>query len=102
MYQLVEQTRRKTYLLAPFRFAQLARRLYTLVAELTELTELTEKVDDALQVTEDVYGARVYSACRASAQRSIARWQSSATPMLRCTTKPPTPAGRCSNLRSFC
>jgi len=33
--------------------------LYTLVAE---VTELTEKVDNALQVTEDVYLARIYSA----------------------------------------
>ncbi|MET0191919.1 MAG: hypothetical protein ABW200_00945, partial [Hyphomicrobiaceae bacterium] len=40
------------------RFAYLARRLYTLVAE---VTELTERVDNALQVTEDVYLARVYS-----------------------------------------
>jgi len=32
---------------------------YTLVAE---VTELTEKVDNALQVTEDVYLARIYAA----------------------------------------
>ncbi len=57
MYDLVEATRR--WSLAPRRFANLARRLYTLVAE---VTELTEKVDNALQVTEDVYLARVYSA----------------------------------------
>jgi hypothetical protein len=58
MYDLVEQaTRRRT--LGPRRFAGLARRLYTLVAE---VTELTEKVDNALQVTEDVYLARVYTA----------------------------------------
>lgn len=58
MYDLVEEaTRRVT--LGPRRFAGLARRLYTLVAE---VTELTEKVDNALQVTEDVYLARVYAA----------------------------------------
>ncbi|HZP11849.1 MAG TPA: hypothetical protein VFB36_05460 [Nevskiaceae bacterium] len=59
MYDLVEATRRTTYLLASRRFAALARRLYGLVAE---VTELTEKVDNALQVTEDVYLARVYQA----------------------------------------
>ena len=59
MYDLVEETRRAQYLLAPRRFAILARKLYTLVAE---VTELTEKVDNALQVTEDVYLARIYSA----------------------------------------
>jgi hypothetical protein len=57
MYDLVEGTRRLG--LSPRRFATLARRLYTLVAE---VTELTEKVDNALQVTEDVYLARVYAA----------------------------------------
>jgi uncharacterized Rmd1/YagE family protein len=35
---------------------RLARNLYTLVAE------VTEKVDNALQVTEDVYLARIYAA----------------------------------------
>ena len=57
MYDLVEQTRRATNLLAPRRFANLARKLYTLVAE---VTELTEKADNVLQVTEDVYLARIY------------------------------------------
>jgi hypothetical protein len=57
MYDLVEETRRWSF--APRRFAKLARRLYALVAE---VTELTEKVDNALQVTEDVYLARVYTA----------------------------------------
>jgi hypothetical protein len=57
MYDLVEATRRWSF--APRRFAKLARRLYALVAE---VTELTEKVDNALQVTEDVYLARVYTA----------------------------------------
>lgn len=59
MYDRVERARRAASLFASRRFAHLARRLYTLVAE---VTELTEKVDNALQVTEDVYLARVYSA----------------------------------------
>ncbi len=58
MYDLVEEATRRLSL-GPRRFAGLARRLYTLVAE---VTELTEKVDNALQVTEDVYLARVYAA----------------------------------------
>ncbi len=59
MYDLVEATRRHWRLPGARRFADLARRLYTIVAE---VTELTEKVDNALQVTEDVYLARVYAA----------------------------------------
>ncbi|WP_428376452.1 hypothetical protein [Lichenicoccus sp.] len=59
MYDLVETTHRIGGLLSSRRFASLARRLYTLVAE---VTELTEKVDNALQVTEDVYLARIYTA----------------------------------------
>jgi hypothetical protein len=59
MYDLIEQTQRTTRLLASRRFADLARRLSGLVAE---VTELTEKVDNALKVTEDVYLARVYAA----------------------------------------
>ena len=58
MYDRVENARSARSLFASRRFAQLARRLYTLVAE---VTELTERVDNALQVTEDVYLARVYS-----------------------------------------
>ena len=58
MYDLVEATRRRWALPGARRFADLARRLYTMVAE---VTELTEKVDNALQVTEDVYLARVYA-----------------------------------------
>ncbi len=57
MYDLVERTHRLR--LAPRRFARLARRLYALVAE---VTELTEKADNTLQVTGDVYLARVYAA----------------------------------------
>lgn len=59
MNDLVDATRGSIGLLAPRRFAHLARRLHTLVAE---VIELTEKVDNALQVTEDVYLARIYSA----------------------------------------
>jgi len=59
MYDLVEQNQRMIFTAAPRRFAQLARKLYGLVAE---VTELKEKVDNALQVTEDVYLARIYSA----------------------------------------
>ena len=59
MYELVGKARLATATLAARKFANLARRLYTLVAE---VTELTERVDNALQVTEDVYLARVYSA----------------------------------------
>jgi hypothetical protein len=59
MYARVEETRRTRSLIAARRFAHLASRLYTLVAE---VTELTEKVDNALQVTEDVYLARIYTA----------------------------------------
>jgi len=62
MYDRVEEARGAVSLLAARRFAHLARGLYTLVAE---TTELTEKVDNALQVTEDVYLARVYSAALA-------------------------------------
>ena len=59
MRDLVEADRRRTNLLASRRYARLAQRLHTLVAE---VTELTERVDNALQVTEDVYLARVYAA----------------------------------------
>ena len=58
MYDRVEAARHLGSLLASRRFAHLARHLYTLVAE---VTQLTEKVDNALQVTEDVYLARVYA-----------------------------------------
>lgn len=59
MYDRVENARSTLSMFGARRFANLARKLYTLVAE---VTELTEKVDNALQVTEDVYLARVYSA----------------------------------------
>ena len=59
MYDMVEGMQRARSLFASRRFAALARRLYGLVAE---VTELTERVDNALQVTEDVYLARIYGA----------------------------------------
>jgi len=59
MYDQVEGARHAIALLAARQFANLARLLYTLVAE---VTELTEKIDNTLQVTEDVYLARVYGA----------------------------------------
>jgi hypothetical protein len=59
MYDRVEGMQRARSLLASRQFATLARRLYAMVAE---VTELTERVDNALQVTEDVYLARIYSA----------------------------------------
>ncbi|WP_458095248.1 hypothetical protein [Roseomonas sp. WA12] len=59
MRALVEAARSRTNLLASRRYARLARQLHTLVAE---VTELAERVDNALQVTEDVYLARVYAA----------------------------------------
>lgn len=59
IYDLVEAAQRYRLLVGARRFAGLARRLYTMVAE---VTELTEKVDNALQVTEDVYLARIYAA----------------------------------------
>jgi|APCry1669190591_1035303.scaffolds.fasta_scaffold15539_2 hypothetical protein len=59
MYELVKSARRRLSLLGARRFADLARTLYTQVAE---VTELTERADNVLQVTEDVYLARVYRA----------------------------------------
>ena len=59
MYDSVQAMQRSRPLLGSRRFANLARRFYTLVAE---VTELREKVDNALQVTEDVYLARIYTA----------------------------------------
>jgi hypothetical protein len=58
MYDHVDAARSGLNLLRSRRYAGLARRLYGLVAE---VTELTERVDNALQVTEDVYLARVYA-----------------------------------------
>jgi hypothetical protein len=59
MYDLVASVRRGLNVFASRRYGGLARRLHMLVAE---VTELTERVDNALQVTEDVYLARVYAA----------------------------------------
>ena len=59
MYDLVANARGGLSLVASRRAARLARRLYGLVAE---VTELTERVENSLQVTEDVYLARIYGA----------------------------------------
>lgn len=56
---LVQSARRGTAILASRRYGRLARDLHALVAE---VSELAERVDNALQVTEDVYLARVYAA----------------------------------------
>jgi hypothetical protein len=59
MYDMVDAAYHRSNPFAARHIADLARKLYTLVAE---VTEVTEKVDNALQVTEDVYLARVYTA----------------------------------------
>jgi hypothetical protein len=59
MYERISAAQRAVSLFAAHRLAQLARLQYRLVAE---VTELRERVDNALQVTEDVYLARVYAA----------------------------------------
>lgn len=59
MYDLVANARGGLSLMASRRAARLARKLYGLVAE---VTELTERVENSLQVTEDVYLARIYGA----------------------------------------
>ena len=59
MHALVEAARRRTSLLAARRYAGLARDLHALVGE---VTALAERVDNALQVTEDIHLARVYAA----------------------------------------
>lgn len=58
MYDLINDVRRTNVLVAPRRFSTLARRLYTLVAE---VTEFSEKLDNALQATGDVYLAHIYA-----------------------------------------
>lgn len=78
MYALVARTRTVSPLSAPRQLSRLARRLYTLVAE---VTELTGRVDNALQVTDHPYLARVYTttlesfgvpALRAAVDRKLA------------------------------
>lgn len=59
MYALVEKARKGLALLTARRYANLARRLHTLVAE---VTELTERAENTLRVTEDVHLARIYTA----------------------------------------
>lgn len=60
MYELIEGARGGLSFLASRRAARLASRLHGLVAE---ITRLTERVENSLKVTEDVYLARIYSAC---------------------------------------
>jgi hypothetical protein len=57
--RLVEATRRGPNIFAARAYGRLARQLRAVVAE---VTESAERVDNALQVTEDVYLARVYAA----------------------------------------
>jgi hypothetical protein len=59
MYDLVDGAHGGLSLIASRRAARLARRLYGVVAE---FTQLTERVENSLQVTEDVYLARIYGA----------------------------------------
>lgn len=59
MYERVEQARAAFGGLSRRRYAQLARQIYTRVAE---VTEIAERIDNALIVTEDVYLARIYGA----------------------------------------
>ncbi len=59
MYDLVQEAHRRRPWPGTRRYADLARTLHGLVAE---VTELTEKAENALQVTEDVYLARIYAA----------------------------------------
>lgn len=58
MNEWVRDAQASSLFRGPRRYASLARRLHGLVAE---VTELTERVDNALQVTEDVYLARIYA-----------------------------------------
>ena len=57
MYELVANARGGLSLLASRRAARLARSLYGVFAE---VTQLTERVENSLQVAEDVYLARIY------------------------------------------
>jgi hypothetical protein len=59
IYDRVARTRGALRAFLRSRYTNLARDLYTFVAE---VTETREKVDSALKVTEDVYIARVYAA----------------------------------------
>ena len=59
MYDLVDRTRTVSALFAPAELSRLARRLYTVWAE---VTELTEKVENALEAMGHPYLAQVYTA----------------------------------------
>jgi hypothetical protein len=58
MYDLVDRTRRVPAFSAPSQLSRVARRLYTVWAE---VTELTEKVENALEATGHPYLAEVYT-----------------------------------------
>ena len=60
MYDRIATTRAGTRALANRRFTPLLADLQALVAD---STEIVERVDNALKVTDDVYLARIYSAC---------------------------------------
>ena len=62
MYEMVAAAQRGARLFSHRRYARLARQLNGLVAE---VTEQTERVDNALQVTEDVHLAQIYAAAMA-------------------------------------
>jgi hypothetical protein len=59
MYDLVDRTRTVSAFFAPAELSRLARRLYTVWAE---VTELTEKVENALEAMGHPYLAQVYTA----------------------------------------
>lgn len=59
MYDLVDRTRTVPAFSAPAQLSRLARRLYTVWAE---VTELTERVENALEATGHPYLATVYTA----------------------------------------
>lgn len=59
MHGLVREMRRPIKLISSRRFANLARKLYRLVAE---VTELSEKAENALRITGDAHLSRIYKA----------------------------------------
>lgn len=69
MHDRIGQTRHGIGVLARRRYANLARSLYALHAE---ITSVSERIDNALVVTDDVYLARVYES--ALAQHRVPSW----------------------------
>jgi hypothetical protein len=69
MHERIQGTRARVGPLARRRYAELARSLYALHAE---ITSVSERIDNALVVTEDVYLARVYDA--ALEQHRVPSW----------------------------